>query len=82
VFTTKRKKYSHIFLSVVDFSMAKVSARVRSFRSRARSGAIMSRKTFNAIARSYPSKARGLKAAGAAYWAAAKRRAAGKRKGS
>jgi len=61
--------------------MGKVSAKVRGFRKRAKPGAIMSRATFNKIARSYPNRARGLKAAGRAYWNAAKRRAAGKPKG-
>lgn len=60
--------------------MGKVSAKVKKFRKRASKGAIMSRSTFDSIVRSYPSKARGLKAAGRAYWNAAKRRASGKRK--
>jgi hypothetical protein len=60
--------------------MAKVSARVRKFRARAKSGAIMSRATFNKIARSGGGGARGQRIAGAAYWSAAKRRAAGKPK--
>jgi hypothetical protein len=57
--------------------MPKVSARVRRFRARAKPSAIMSSATFNRIART--SKG-GKKAAGAAYWRAAKRRAAGKPK--
>jgi hypothetical protein len=60
--------------------MGKVPAKVRKFRKRAKPSAIMSRSTFDSIARGYKDKKRGLKAAGAAYWAAAKRRAAGKKK--
>jgi len=59
--------------------MPKVSARVRKFRARARPSAIMSTKTFNKIARRYGG-AKGQRAAGRAYWNAAKRRAAGKPK--
>jgi len=58
--------------------MGKVSAKVKRFRNRARPGAIMSRATFNKIARTSRG---GKKAAGAAYWRAAKRRAAGHPKG-
>jgi len=61
--------------------MGKVSAKVRAFRSRAKAGAIMSSATFKRIARSGGGGARGQRIAGAAYWNAAKRRAAGKPKG-
>lgn len=59
--------------------MGKVSSKVRSFRKRAKPSAIMSSATFKKIARRYGG-ARGQKAAGRAYWNAAKRRAAGKPK--
>jgi hypothetical protein len=62
--------------------MAKVSPRVRKFRKRAKAGAIMKPSTFQRIRRT--AIARGARnpdaVAGKAYWAAAKRRAAGKRK--
>jgi hypothetical protein len=60
--------------------MGKVSPKVRAFRKRAKAGAIMSAKTFRSIARSGGGGARGQRIAGAAYWRAAKRRAAGKPK--
>jgi hypothetical protein len=60
--------------------MAKVSSKVRAFRKRASKSAIMSRKTFDAIARSAGGGAKGQRIAGQAYWNAAKRRAAGKPK--
>jgi hypothetical protein len=62
--------------------MAKVSSKVRAFRRRAKSGAIMSSATFNRIARNAGGGARGQRVAGRAYWNAAKRRAAGFPKGS
>jgi hypothetical protein len=62
--------------------MAKVSSKVRAFRRRARSGAIMSSATFNKIARNAGGGAKGQRIAGRAYWNAAKRRATGHAKGS
>jgi hypothetical protein len=62
--------------------MHKTSARVRSFRSRAKPGAIMKASTFKKIARAAGGGAKGQRIAGAAYWRAAKRRAAGFAKGS
>jgi len=59
-----------------------VSKKVRSFRKRAKPGAIMSAKTFASIARRAGGGAKGQRIAGKAYWNAARRRAAGKRKGS
>ena len=60
--------------------MGKISAKVRKFRARAKSSAIMKPSTFAAIARRAGGGARGQRIAGRAYWNAAKARAAGKRK--
>jgi hypothetical protein len=60
--------------------MGKVSPKVRKFRKRAKPGSIMSAKTFSTIARRAGGGAKGARIAGKAYWQAAKRRAAGKKK--
>jgi len=61
--------------------MGKISAKVRKFRKRAAPSSIMSRKTFDTIARRAGGGAKGARIAGNAYWNAAKARAAGKPKG-
>jgi hypothetical protein len=62
--------------------MGHVSPKVRKFRARAKPSAIMKPSTFQKIYRANlgKGKTRAAKIAGAAYWNAARARAAGKRK--